>query len=313
MRAVVVGSGILLAAALVAAGIAPAQGASNASGNLGDGGTAKGDISLTAGETDTIGVDLYRGSRVNVRWASGFKGNVRLFAPDATEIAIGVHGTTTAFVGGLTAPTSGHYEFHVSSADGSQGRYTLQVHPFWDKTLVLDGTGQQAVDFPMPAASRVRGKVQPLPGASNPSILSITSPSGSELLASPIVGTPGVVKLKPVDCTDAGIYSLTAQAAAGTKGFRVTLKRLVPRIPLTTLNLLNGLDQISYARDGVADYFTHTCAVCHPWASSYSGVREMATAAVARMAAGQMPLGGPPASPATVSLVKQWIATGYGK
>ena len=60
-------------------------------------------------------------------------------------------------------------------------------------------------------------------------------------------------------------------------------------------------------------YFDRTCAGCHSWARSYTGVRSMAKSAVARMATGNMPRGGPRASPAQVALVKDWIATGYPK
>jgi len=304
---------VTFAAAIVAAGFSPARGAADATGNLAEGGTAKGDISKTVGETDTVGVELYRGVRVNIRWTSDFQANVGLFGPDASQIAIGLDATTSAAVNGWTAPSTGHYEFRITSADGSQGHYTLKVRPFWDKTVVVDGSGQSAVEFPMPAASRVKGRVQPRPGASNPSILSLTSPSGSELLVGPVVGTPGVAKLKTINCDAAGIYSLTAQAAAGTGDFRVTLKRAVPRIPLTTANISNGLTAVSYANDGVKSYFDHTCAGCHSWAGSYSGVRSFASLAVGRMSAGSMPLGGPRASPAQIALVKSWIATGYAK
>jgi hypothetical protein len=312
MRVVAVLAGTL-AAAIVAAGFSPARGAADATGNLADGGTAKGDISTTAGETDTVGVDLYRGERVNIRWSSEFPANVGLFGPDAAEIPVGLDATKSASVNGWTAPATGHYEFRIASADRTQGNYTLKVRPFWDKTVVVDGSGQEAVSFPMPAASRVKGRVQPRPGASNPSILSLTSPAGSELLVGPVVGTPGLAKLKTINCDDAGIYSLTAQAAAGTGDFRVTLRRAVPRIPLTTTNISNGLTAVSYANDGVKAYFDHTCTGCHSWAGSYTGVRSMAKSALARLTIGNMPLGGPRASPATLSLIKSWIATGYAR
>lgn len=309
----ILGASILAAGAALAAGLRPAEGASNATGDLANGGTAVGDISKTAAETDTITVNLSAGSRIDVKWTSGFPANVGVSDPSGAPIALGLDATRSQTVSAWLVPASGSYRFTISSSDGSQGTYTLLVKPYWDKKVVVDGTGETTIDVPMPAAGVVKGKVQPLPGASNPSILSLMSPAGAELLLAPVVGSTGLAKLKPVSCDTAGVYHLTAAAAAGTQEFRATLSRKAPRIALAKIDLRNGLDQISYATGGVADYFDKRCASCHSWAGSYAGVRAYINLSLGKMRSGSMPPGGPRADGDTLALMNEWIKTGYGK
>ena len=301
------------AAAALIAEVPLAHGATDAIGNLASGGTVKGDISKTAGETDTIGVDLVVGMSMDVRWAADFPATVSFFDPNGQPIDIGLDMPRVRTVSDWPVPATGHYEFRIASADGSQGVYRLSVIPAWNRRLTLEGSGDTTFDVPMPAASTLKGKVQSQPGASNPSILSLRSPVDEELLINPITGTPGTARMRAVACATEGVYRFTATAAAGTQDFVATLKRLSPRIPVTRIDIRNGLTQISYANDGVEAYFDARCASCHTWASSYAGVRAYATLALGRMKSGNMPQGGPRADAQTIDLVTEWIKTGYGR
>jgi hypothetical protein len=312
MRALVLITAVA-AAAIASLALRPAQGATGTTGDLGQGGTAKGDISKTAADADTIGVQLVAGSQLDVRWASGFAGDVHFFDPEGVEIALGLDAGKSSSVTAWPVPANGRYEFRIASADGSQGLYTLKVTPRWAKTVELTGSGDTTFDVLMPAASSLKGKVEPLPGASNPSILSLRSPADEELLVNPVIGSSALAKMRTVACATAGVYRFAATAAGGTLQFAATLKRRTRPIPLTRINIRNGLDQISYANDGVESYFDARCANCHSWASSYAGVRAYATLALGRMKSGSMPKGGPRADAATIDLVDQWIKTGYAR
>jgi hypothetical protein len=283
------------------------------SGNLSVGGSAKGDISDTPGETDTINVNLVAGSRLNVTWKSGFAADVALLAPDGSAVTTGLSGVTKGSAKALTATQTGTYRFEIRSSDGAQGGYSLNATPYWDKTVVFEGTGEATFDVPMPATGSLKGKVQPLPGASNPSILALRTPDGADLLTAPIVGSPGVAKLKPLNVGAAGTYRLTATATAGTLGFRATLKRSAPRMSKTKIDLTNGLTQVSFAASGLDSYFRGKCANCHSWAENYAGVRAYARASLPRMKSGNMPQGGPRTDAETLARLSAWMDSGYAK
>lgn len=313
MRALAVPAALAAAAALTFAALRPVQGASGTTGELAQGGIAKGDISKTAGDLDTIGVQLVAGSALDVRWASGFPADVVFVDPDGQEVDLGLAAAKSASVKAWPVAKNGRHEFRIASADGSQGTYTLKAVARWEKTVVFTGTGESTFDLPMPASSAIRGKVKPLPGASNPSILSLRSPADTELLIGPVVGSTGLAKLRETACATAGLYRFTATATAGTEEFEATLKRRAPAIPITRVNIRNGLDQISYANDGVEQYFKVRCASCHPFASNYAGVRAYANSSLSKMRAGSMPPGGPRATADQLSLIDEWIKTGYGR
>lgn len=303
----------VVAALFTAVTSRPASGAGDATGSLASGGTAKGDISTEAGETDAILIDLVGGSRLDVKWSSGFAANVSLLAPGGAPLAIGLDGVKKATANAIEVPTTGSYRFEIRSADGTQGFYTLQAKPYWDKTVVLEGAGEQTFDVAMPATGRIKGKVQPLPGASNPSITSFIDPNGTELLVAPIVGSTGLAKLKTTTCGATGDYRFTALASAGTQGFRATLKRSVPRQRMTKIDVSNGIMQISLESSGLAQYVNNHCASCHSWAGAYAGVRAYAKQSLVRMRSGNMPPGGPRADAATLAKFEEWIKTGYGR
>ena len=310
---IVLAFGVVAACGLAGAPSGSAEGASGASGQLLAGGVARGDISSDAGDADTIGIDLDAGEKLSVRWTSGFNANVTLTDPSGAPIAIGLDGTSSGSVTALPIASSGRHLFTIASSDGSQGRYTLTARGTWDRTIVLDGTGEASFDLPMPADAVVKGRVQPMPGAANPNILSMTSPLGAELLANPVVGSPGLAKLPAIRCVDAGVYRLGLSASSGTRQFRATLRRSVRREAAARISLTNGLTGPSYEQDGIADYFGRSCSGCHSWAGSYPGVRYAARQSLGRMRAGNMPPRGPRASRDTLTLVDQWIRTGYGR
>ena len=313
MRALVLVTAVA-AAAIASLAMRPAHGATGTTGELGQGGTAKGDISKTAGDIDKIGVQLVAGTQIDVRWTGGFTGDVHFFDPDGLEVDLGFAAGKSDSVSAWPVPANGRYEFRIASADGTQGFYTLKVTQSWAKTVEFTGTGDSTFEVLMPVSSSLKGKVETLPGASNPSLVSLRSPADEEMLLNPpLVGTPGVVKMKSIACPATGRYRLSVTASGGTQEFAVTLKRRTPPIPITRINIRNGLDQISYANDGVENYFDLRCASCHSWAGSYAGVRAYANLALSRMKSGNMPQGGPRADAGTISLVTEWIQTGYGR
>ena len=158
------------------------------------------------------------------------------------------------------------------------------------------------VDFGMPAGGKVGATV------ASAEITQLADPNGLELLATPIVVRGRAAKLPPTSTAVAGTYHLTVTGNAGG-AWTGRITRRVPRLHGTSLRLANGLDAISYRGGGVNDVFQRNCASCHGWASSYSGVRQYAFDAIARMERHIMPPGGG-LSAADIALVKAWISTG---
>jgi hypothetical protein len=311
MRVVVVA--LLVVAVLIVASQrrATADAAPGMTGELGAGGSAVGDISKSGGETDVIGVDLVQGCKVDVKWSAGFAATVDVLDPNGSETAIGLDNPRSATVLGWQVPTTGHWRFLVRSSDETQGGYRLTVTPKWAKSIKIAGTDATTFDVPMPADGFVRGVVRAAKNASSPRILSFRAPDGAELLPAPVDGTARVAKWTGVATTAPGVHVLTATAGGTSRAFTGTLTRRVPKTPPTHLDLRNFLDSVSYEKDGVADYFRHSCGPCHGFASSYSQTRGYAKTALSTMRSGVMPLVGPRASPATIELVSQWIRTGY--
>ena len=96
-----------------------------------------------------------------------------------------------------------------------------------------------------------QGKVTPLPGAANPSVLSFRAPDAADLLRQPVVGTPGLAKLPVTSCTATGDYALDLTASGGTTQYRATLKRKARKLPSAQSSLANGLSPVSFAADGI--------------------------------------------------------------
>jgi len=308
---VIVVTGVLFAAAATAASLRPARAALGAAGELGEGGTAVGDISKSGAETDAIGVDLVQGSKIDVRWTAGFAAAVSLVDPDGQPAALGLAGLRSSRVLGWTVPATGRWQFLVNATENTQGNYKLTVARKWDRTVALSGVDATTFEVAMPADGFLRGVLRADRDAASPEFVSFLSPSGVELLPDAVQGPARTVKWKGVATTEPGVHKLTAAAGGTSRAFTGTLVRRVPKFRPTKTDLRNGIDPISYADDGVGDYFRHTCGPCHSWATSYSGARGYAGMALGKMRSGEMPKGGPRASLATIELVQQWILTGY--
>ena len=64
----------------------PARAVGDQTGELGGGGTARGDISREVGETDRVGVDLIAGEPINVTFTAGFHSTFVCTDPDGTTV-----------------------------------------------------------------------------------------------------------------------------------------------------------------------------------------------------------------------------------
>lgn len=305
---------LVAASALVAAlWPSPARGAASVTADLGQGGFVRGDVSRSGRETDTVTVNLARGSAIIVKWSAAFDAAWTFLGPDDRPVPLGIEASPSGKLKAWVVPETGTYRFTVESRDASQGVYSLSVQAFWPRVVVVTGTGETTADVPMPAFSAVKGKVDAQPGSSHPAILSFTSPLGEELLVRPVAGSPARVKSPTIKCRDAGVYRLTCSAQQGTQEFRAVFLRTTRKLPRRNLDVANGVDPPSYDEDGIDSYFRRRCEDCHGWAGSYEGVRSKARAALERMRSGSMPRGGPRATTQETALVAKWIAKGFGK
>jgi hypothetical protein len=280
-----------------------------AQGTLGGGGTATGDISRTAGETDRIAIDLVAGATLSVTFRATFAATLALTDPDATPIDLTLTGTGRKR-GSVQVSRSGTYRFAITSSDGSQGIYKLSAKQTWPHVVAIGGTGTATVDVGMPAGGRLACTVSaPVGSPDSPTITHLVDPNGLELLSTPVVVHGRAAKLPPTTAGVTGIYALTVEAGATTTWSGRVLRH-VPHASSVTIHLENGLDAISFKGDGVAMVFAKHCAPCHgAWALSYPEVRRRAFDAIARMEKGLMPPGGG-LSRADIALVKAWISTG---
>lgn len=278
----------------------------DASGSLGSGGRARGDISESAGETDHITVTLDEGGLLNLRFSSGFEPSVVVTGPDGTPVDVGAPAHRRLQVHDRPVTVAGTYEIAIASVDGSQGTYTLAVAERWPRKIPISGTGASVVDVAMPAGGRIGCVVRGASAA--PAILGLQDPSSANLLPAAVEPSGATTKLGPTATPAAGIYQLLiGGAGAGPWSGQVT--RLVPPTRPVRLALANGLDAVSFAGDGVRSLFQNRCAPCHGWATSYPGVRSYVYAALGKMKSGSMPPGGGIGS-ADLALVAQWIKTG---
>ncbi|MCE9638392.1 MAG: hypothetical protein K8T90_22045 [Planctomycetes bacterium] len=301
-------------AALAAAAFSPttARATGDMIGSLGSGGVAKGDISLKAGETDRIGADLDAGTTADIAFSASFQATLVFTDPDGKTVNTGFTSGTKLKLKAFPIATAGTYAFAVSSADGSQGVYSLVVKENWAKTIPIDGFGRQTIDFSMPASGKIsavvtRGKSAP----GRPRILDLSSPGGP-LLPAPIEPKGNSVKLPAVPTTQAGWYHLTVAADDSISSFQGKITRTVRASKPAHVSLINGIDAVSWSNAGVDNVFKRNCAGCHSWAGSWGGARAYARNALGRMKSGNMPPGGRvPAE--QISLVQQWIATGTAR
>lgn len=304
--------GAVAAAAALPAATAHAKG--DAGGTLGSGGIAKGDISMDAGETDRVTVDLGLGSILDVSYSSTFSTSLVLTDPDGIPVDLGFNpGASRMKRKSLPVSRPGTYEFTISSADGSQGTYSLVAKQRWPKTIPVAGSGQQVIDFGMPTSGKVSVVVTRTRTASGqPRILSLVDPGDNSLLPGVVEPKKDTAKLPPVTTNLAGTYHLTVTATDSTSSWSGKVTRTVRTPRAASLRLTNGLDRISFADAGVDDVFRRQCAGCHFWASNYPGARGYATVSLAKMRSGNMPPGGG-VPKAQIDLVQSWISTGYAR
>jgi hypothetical protein len=290
-------------------------------GELGAGGNVLGDISTTAGEQDLVGIDLDAGAKLDVLLVADFDVKLALLDPhDVVQpVSFGPSPTTKSTIG-FSVAESGRYHLRVSSADGTQGNYTLTAAERWRAKFAATLASGRSITFAMPAGASVTATVAAKPKKSwDPQIVSVKSALGGELLPAAIVGTNGVVRLPATTGPVTGIYALTVAGGAASAQFHAALTVSAPKVHRTHLDLRNGLTPvtppppsatISFSRDGVGQVFSNNCAGCHGWASNYSGVASQAGYALSLIEAGAMPLGGRRLPNAKVQLIQNWIATG---
>jgi hypothetical protein len=293
----------------VAGMLQPAYADGDAFGTLGASGIARGDISSRVGETDRIAIALDAGATLQLSFHASFVADLILSDPEG--IAVPLSGSSGARVrANLLVEKAGLYELAISSADGTQGLYTASVKQRWARTFVIQGTGEQIADVPMPAGAKLACVVGPARGATDvPQLLQLEDPGGNALLAGAIAPKGRVTKLPPTVASIAGVYHLTVAPADGTSGWIGRVTRTIPHVVSTSLRLTNGLEQVSFRGDGVGAIFARQCAYCHGWATSLDGVRSRGRTALGKMAGGSMPPGGGIAR-SELALVKAWIATG---
>jgi hypothetical protein len=293
--------GVALAASAFASG--------DESGSIGAGGTVNGDISKAPGETDRIALQLDAGATLEITLRTTFTATVVVTGPDAIPLALALDGRGRRR-GSIVVAAGGAHELAISSADGSQGLYTLIAKQKWPRDIPISGTGTQTIAVGAPAGARLACTVEPANGQSGaPEIAGLVDPDGAAMLASPIPMSGRAAKLPPTTASVAGTYHLTIATTDGASRWVGRITRTVPHTAPVALRLKNGLDTISFRDDGVGGVFARHCASCHDWASSYAGVRLYANAARARIVGGSMPPGGG-LTATEIGLVKAWIATG---
>jgi len=288
----------------------PVRASGDASGSLGSGGRAKGDIARDSGETDRITVDLTQGASLTLRFSAGFQATFILTDPNGAPVDLGVQSATRVRVTDLPVPATGTYTAAIASADGSQGFYQLSVRQLWPRKLAISGTGHTRVDVPMPPGGRLAAVVHG--GAGEPEITALEDSAGDALLAAPIVTSGHTAKLPPTDASAGGIYHLTIDTADPSSAWTGVVTRTTPASPSTDLKLSNGLAVVSYFNDGVGTLLARRCGHCHGWASSYGGARSYIRHALGRIVSGSMPPDGPLAR-ADIALIRAWIATGRAR
>ncbi len=295
-------------AAATAFGPSSAFATGDATAELAQGGTVKGDISTQAEETDRIGFDLIAGEPFDVRFAAGFSATLTFTDPDGATVSLPfTQGGRKLKAKGLVATKTGRHEFRIGSADGSQGTYKLQAKAAWAKTLKVGPvTTQTMLDIPMPGDSAISAIFK------GPAVTvnQVVAPDAA-VIAAGVTGNAKVVKLPPTTCDLPGVYHIDVSVQVGTFSGLVT--RILPKVAPTNVSIANGLDRISFADSGLDQYFKARCASCHFWASGYGGVRAYAKDSLGRMRSGNMPEGGPRAPNDTNALLEQWIKTGYGR
>lgn len=310
--AAVAAAGIGAALAAATDGTSAARAQTGATGELGTGGTAVGDVSLDAGDEDAIGVELGAGSAFDVRLAAPFAAELRCTDPAGTETTVALTGTKTRLAKSVAVAVSGRHVFRVRSTDGRQGAYALTITPKWPARATVKGAVGTAATFPLAAGATVKGRVvaDRKAGAWDPQVTSFTAPDGAELLAAPVAGKKGAANVGPVTATESGPHSLTVEGAADGTGFTVAFTARVPRAKPAKLDLRNGLTTISFEQDGVKALLASRCVACHVWAGSAAAFKPHAKTSLGNVVNGTMPQTGPRLTGPEIALLRGWIETG---
>ncbi len=289
----------------------PVRATGDATGGLGSGGRAVGDISRETNETDRITIDLVAGPDLSLRLAAGFRASLALTDPNGAPVDLGLEPGGNLLVRAHPITTAGTYTLSVASADGSQGRYTLVAKQHWPRKQTVSGAGAERVDVPMPAASRLACVVRSARG--QPEISGLEDPADTQLLAAPISTTSRVAKLPLTSTASAGTYDLAIDTVDHVSPWVAIVTRVTPPISATTvLTVTNGLDVVSYAADGVGAVFARRCGSCHGWPGSYDATRSYASRALGQIVSGRMPPEGPlPRN--EIALIRAWISTGRAR
>lgn len=282
----------------------PAFASGDNGGSVGAGGVVRGDISRQTGETDRISIDLTAGVPLRLALSSTFAPSVVLNDPGGAEIPLPPPNAGGGLHVDVPVATPGTYALAVSSADGSQGLYTLRAQPVWERRLHITGTGPVVLDVPMPARRRLAGRIGP-----GVRILGLQDPGGAPLLRGAIEPGARTTRLPATRTGAAGVYRLALEPIDDGVPWTADLTRLGPLATRGSLRLANGLDPVSFAADGVGRIFSTHCAGCHGWALSYAGVRGSADRAYGKLSSGAMPPGGG-VTPLEIELVRLWIKTG---
>jgi hypothetical protein len=283
---------------------------------LGDGGKVKGDISNTIGEEDRIGVDLVAGCELYIKFVPKFKPDFTFFDPRGGKITLAESKGGKTIAKGLLIEETGRYEFLIKALDGTQGLYVLTAKPVWPGKIKLEGNDGDSFEIVMPVGARIKGAVKAVksPGFV-PRIDFLSAPGGADLFG-PQDGRRGKATMPWVDATEYGTYAFSVGATSGNGAFRAVLKRKVPKLVASSLDVRNGINTISFSNDGVGDVFKRRCASCHShnhaWAGKYAGAKARAIESFGRIRSGNMPPDGKiPAS--EISLIEQWIKTGRNR
>jgi hypothetical protein len=284
-------------------------------GELGAGGAAQGDISKDAGEEDRIGIDLAAGSTLDVKLAAAFAADVALLGPSDAPTGADFGAAATKTLAAWPVAATGKYHIVIRSADGSQGLYTLTAVAKWPTKVTLTGATGDTVSVGLPAGAAVKGTVSSLPGGSwDPRVMSFAAPGGANLLAAPVNGAKGVARLPKTTTSVAGLHSITVEGGTAGGQFQAAITVKAKKVKPVKLDLRNGLTVVGFAADGIGQIMKdNNCVSCHAWAANYAGVKQFAKRSLPRMQTGQMPVGGPRVAAESVSLFREWIATGMNQ
>lgn len=303
---------IVVASGAALYGAPNAIGQSSATGELGAGGVALGDISTTAGEEDRIGVDLVSGSTLSAKFVAGFHAEIVLLDPNDAASAATFSTAAASTLVAWAVPATGKYHFRIRSADGTQGTYTLTAAAKWPAKVTVTGSSGGDASIGLPAGATVKAVVSSMPAAAwDPNLVAFMAPGGVNLLGAAVTGAKGVALLPKTKTTAAGVHSISVQGGAAGAQFQAAFTVKAAKVKPARIDLRNGLTSVGFAAGGIGQMMKdYNCVTCHSWASSYAGVKANAVLAVPRIQVGQMPKGGPPLPASAVSLFQQWVNTG---